>query len=76
MKAANIRFVFIECLQRLVLRCTHSMQVLLLKNRLTDEDAYVCGHAREKALNTVKTLVSSLFVYSSRTIPTTLPQEK
>lgn len=34
------------------------------------------GHAREKALNTVKTLISSLFVYSSRTISTTLPQEK
>ena len=42
MKAANIHFVFIECLQRFVLRCTYSMQVLLLKNGLTDEDAYVC----------------------------------
>lgn len=50
MKAANIRFVFIECLQRLVLRCTHSMQVLLLKNRLTDEDAYKFVDMPEKRL--------------------------
>ena len=28
MKATNICFVFIECLQRLVLRCTHSMYLM------------------------------------------------
>ena len=34
MKATNVCFVFIECLQCLVLRYTQSMQVLLLKNGL------------------------------------------
>ena len=63
MKATNVCFVFIECLQCLVLRYTQSMQVLLLKNGLRMHMfgcvcVCVCvrGHAREKALNTVKNL--------------------